>query len=419
MYYLLFLVYLLLLCGIVARSGFIRRAALGNRLTLLLFFCWVSAGLINSYLDLHYYTVSDARTFNQMGIDEFHLLLQQPRTYLSDIFQSNHHNSYGGFLEDTHSFWNDTRSNLIVKLLSVFDLFSRGNLYINALFYNFLVFFGCIASYRTWARFFPGRKGILVVGIFLLPSTLFYGSCLLRDGLIYLALGCSLFHLAALADVPRKRFRHIACAIPFLLLILLLRNFVFIALVPALLGWWLASRRPRHALRTFLAVYAGCAVLFFTTGWLPYGYNLPAHVSNRQSDFIVIARNGASAVAVRPLTPDVRGFLENLPQAISLSLMRPFITERRTPLYIPAALELLAYQLLLVLFVVFHRKDRQVPPWVYCSVFFAMTMFLMIGYTIPILGAIERYRSIYFPCVLVPAACFTDWKRVGALLHIR
>jgi hypothetical protein len=45
-------------------------------------------------------------------------------------------------------------------------------------------------------------------------------------------------------------------------------------------------------------------------------------------------------------------------------------------------------------------------------------MFLIIGYTIPILGAIVRYRSIYFPFLLVPIICLTNWKQLKYFLHI-
>ena len=71
------------------------------------------------------------------------------------IFFIANHDNYGGFLESSNSYWNDTRSNLIVKMLSIFDIFSRSNFFINSLFYNFLIFFGTVALYRVFIEIFP------------------------------------------------------------------------------------------------------------------------------------------------------------------------------------------------------------------------------------------------------------------------
>jgi len=49
-----------------------------------------------------------------MGIDEFHLLFQNPREYLVNIFHTNSPDAYSRLLDDSHSFWNNLRTNLIL-----------------------------------------------------------------------------------------------------------------------------------------------------------------------------------------------------------------------------------------------------------------------------------------------------------------
>jgi hypothetical protein len=44
--------------------------------------------------------------------------------------------------------------------------------------------------------------------------------------------------------------------------------------------------------------------------------------------------------------------------------------------------------------------------------FFAFSNYLFIGYTIPFLGAIVRYRIIYEGLLLAVAAARIDWKRI-------
>ena len=77
--------------------------------------------------------------------------------------------------------------------------------------------------------------------------------------------------------------------------------------------------------------------------------------------------------------------------------MRPYLTEHLNFLYIPAGLEIFLYEILFLLLIFFRKKNIHISPLIYFSCFFSISMFLVIGYTIPIIGAIVRYRSIYFP----------------------
>ena len=145
-------------------------------------------------------------------------------------------------------------------------------------------------------------------------------------------------------------------ALIFLFLILLLRNFVFITLVPALIAWIIAEQKPKYAFLIFSGVYFFVAILFFYSGFLSPKFDLPAHVSNRQLAFIEIAKEGASAININPLYPNFRSFLNNTPQALNHSLMRPYLTEHLNFLYIPAGFEILLYEMLFLLFLFFSKR---------------------------------------------------------------
>jgi len=417
--YLLFAFYLVLFCWLITRIRFIKESKLENRILIALFLIRVFVGLVNGYISLFYYPVSDSRVFQLQGIDEYHLLFQNPMEYFTNIFHNNHSVGYGNFLESTNSYWNDTRSNLIVKLLSLFDIFSRTNFFINSLFYNFLIFFGTVGLYRVFIKEFPSQKLVLIGSIFLLPSTIYYSSSIHRDGLIYLCLSMIIYYLYFMMSNRKYSSKNIFICLVYLALILLLRNFVFIILVPALIAWIFAGYRPKYSLAIFLGIYLFISILFFCTSYLPPAFNLPVHVSSRQLDFIEIAKNGASAININPLYPNFRSFLNNIPQAINHSLMRPYLTEHNNFLYISSGLEVLFYEIFFLAFIFFRKKNKAATPLIYFSVFFSCTMFLVIGYTIPIIGAIVRYRSIYLPFILIPLVCYTDWKRVKEVFHIR
>ncbi|MEP6926654.1 MAG: hypothetical protein ABI834_03410 [Ginsengibacter sp.] len=411
MIYLLFAFYLSIFCWLIIRIKFFKESGLDKRALILLFLVRVIAGLVNGYINMYYYHGTDTALFHQEGIVEFHLLFNNTAEYFTNIFHSNHNNSYSGFLESSDSYWNDTRSNLIVKMLSVFNIFSGRNFYINTLFYNFFIFFGVISLYKVFIKIFPSYSFVLIGCIFLLPSLIYFTSGIHRDGLIFLFLSMLIYHLFFMLENKKISLKGIFMTSIFLFLILLVRNFVFITLVPALIAWVIAEQKPKYSFIIFLSIYFFVGVLFFCSGFLSPKFDLPGHVSSRQLAFIEIAKGGASAININPLYPNFRSFLNNTPQALNHSLMRPYVTEHINFLYIPASLEIVLYEILFLLFIFFRKKNIEIIPLVYFSVFFSISMFLVIGYTIPIIGAIVRYRSIYLPLLFIPIMCNIDWKK--------
>ena len=375
--------------------------------------------MVNAWINLYYYSQTDSAAFHYEGIIEYHLMFSNPKEYLLNIFHSNSNTSYSGLFDITDSFWNNLRTNIIIKLLSVFNILSNTNYFINTLFYNFLVFFGSISLYRIFIEIFPSKKNILLITVFLLPSCLYFTSGLHRDGLIFLSLGMVCFNMYKIfkkEGFTVTRIIYIFCG---LLLIFLLRNFIFITLLPALTAWIIAEKRQKFIFPTFVIVYIFFILMFFSLKFIHPKLDLPQYVSSRQLAFTEIASKAASAININPLFPDFRSFFNNAPQALNHSLMRPYLSESVTPLYIPLAAEILFYEILLLAYLFFPLRKPVYDSFIYFGIFFALSMFLLIGYTIPILGALVRYRSVYFPFFITPLVCLIDFTKIKSVLNYK
>ncbi len=412
MFYLLFSFYLFLFCWLISRIKFFTQSGLSSKILIILFVLRVIASLISNYFNYYYYPLSDPLSFHNYGIEEYNLLFTNPREYFTNIFIDTRSNNYSGFFGTSNSFWNDTRSNLIIKLLSIFDIFSGKNFFINCLFYNFLVFFGSVALFKVFIKIFQKSLFALIACIFILPSALFFSSMLHRDGLILLSLSMVIYNLFFILNEEAFSWKRLAAILFFLFIILVLRNFVFITLVPALLAWIIAHYKPRIAFISFLIVYLIIAVVFFCSGLISEKTNLPKYVSERQNKFIEIAQKGSSSININPLIPEFKSFLYNAPQALNHTLMRPYAWEFDNLLYIPFIIEIILIELLFLVFIFFRKKNIVVHPLMYFCGFFSLSMLLVIGYTVPIIGAIVRYRSIYFIFILIPIVSYTDWKKL-------
>lgn len=418
MFYLLFIFYSVLFCWLITRIKFFRKSGLPIQTLIVLFIIRIFSLLVGCYFNLYVLPVSDSLTFHHMGIVEFNLLFKNPHEYFVNIFNSPYVHGYSRLLDDSNSFWNNLRNNLIAKMLSVFDFLSFKNFWINTLFFNFFVFFGSVALYKVFISIFPKAFSQLLFCIFLLPSALFFSAMIHRDGLILLSLSMIVYHLFFLMRSHHLSVKKILSITLFLLLIFLLRNFVFLALIPALIAWILASRFPQKAFLSFAMVYVITTILFFTSGFISTKTNLPNYVAQRQQSFIKIGKLGNSTLNVGKLKPTVKGFMINAPQAFNLVLMRPYLSRIGKLEFAPFALEIFIMEILFFLFVIFHKRDRLVNPVIYFSLFFSLTMLMMAGFTVPIIGAIVRYRSIYFIFLLIPIVSYIDWEKIHNLLRI-
>ena len=375
--------------------------------------------LITCYFNLYYFPVSDSLAFHNGGLIEYDLLFHKPHEYFINIFQDTHQNGYTGFLDSANSYWNDTKSNFMYKMLSVFDIFSRENFFINTLFFNFFVFFGPVALYKVFIKIFPASIYKIIICIFLFPSALFFSSMIHRDGLILLSVSIVIYHLYFMMNDRRFSWKKILIVVFFLFIIFLVRSFVFIALIPALLAWIIGQYNKKYALICFLGVFIIGTILFFCSGYISPKTDLPQYVSNKQLAFIEVSKSGTSTININPLYPNFRSFLNNAPQALNHSLMRPYFTEIESFIYLPFALENLLFEILFLLFLFFRKKIISINPLIYFCFFFTFSIFLITGYTVPIIGAIVRYRSIFLILFLLPMICMIDWLKIGKIFHIK
>lgn len=368
--------------------------------------------LLGCYVNLYILPVSDTVGFHQLGTEEFDLLFSNPHEYFTNIFHDPYTHGYSRLFEYSHSFWNNLRTILIAKMVSLFDFFSFKNFWINSLFFNFIMFFGSVALYKVFISLFPKATIQLVFCIFLLPSALFFSSMIHRDGLILLSISMIIYHFNYLLTQGKISLKNVIIFSLYLLLIFLLRNFVLLALIPALIAWLIASRFPQKAFLIFAIIYTIGLSFFLVSGFISSKINFPAFVAQRQASFIEIGKMGNSTLKIRPLKPTAQSFIVNAPQAFNLSLMRPYLSKINKLQFAPFAIEIFLMEILFIFLLFFHKRNTPIPPLIYFNLFFSLSMLMLAGYVVPIIGAIVRYRSIYFIFLMIPLVCYIDWQKI-------
>lgn len=421
MEHLLFAVYLILFAWLVTKVPFFIKSGLTPSQLVIAFLLKVMAAIFYGWIGVYYGQMArmvDTWAFFYESQQELKLLVNQPAEFVLSFFRSNYADGgYSRFLSVKNSWWNDLDINFLVKLFAVFNVFSFSNYFINTIFFSFLTLFGPIALYRMMADAFPQQKFVILLTTFLFPSFIYWTSGLHKDGLIFMGITLAIYSFYFGFLKKRREPKYWLMAATGFLLLLVLRNFLLLFLVPAVFSWWLTQKVRFKPLFTFGMVYLLMAILFFSTRFIHPKLDFPEVVAARQQAFINL-EEGGSTIPVFTLRPTVTSFIRNAPEAFSFSLLRPYVTDVQHLLSLAAAAEIHLLLLLFVMFLFRRRKQAAVlsgGQWsgfpIFC-LFFSLSVLLFIGYTVNNLGAIVRYRSIVLPFLVVPMMGLIHWPRL-------
>jgi len=417
--YLLFVVYLIFFAWLITKTRFFTASGLSKSQLIIIFLLKVIAGIFYGWMGLYYGDLAqmyDTWSYHRNGIMEYQLLGTNPHEYFTNLFHNPYQDGIQNFFGSTESYWNDLKGNVFIKILSIFDIFSFGHYYVNVIFYSFLTLFGPVAICRVMNDVFPGRKLIVLLSIFLVPSFFYWTSGIYKEGLIFVAISLVVYHIYFGNKEKKFGIKRIAGILLGIVLLLLLRNFLVIIIIPAMLAWLLSNKWPKYTLPSFIGVYLFFGILFFTLRYIDPRLDFPQAVVDKQKAFIQMVGN--SSIPIKELRPNVISFIKNIPQAITLSAIRPYPSDIKHLLSLFAACEINLLLLLFVISLIWRKKSSgQHKGIIYFFLFFSFTLLLSIGFSVNNLGAIVRYRSIILPLLVVLMATQVNWGKIGSYVQ--
>lgn len=312
-------------------------------------------------------------------------------------------------------YWYEDRASYTVAVIgAVFGLFNGTTYLPIALLFAYFSYTGVWAMYRTFTVIYPKLYRQLAVAFLFIPSTFVWGSALFKDTVCMFGLGWMTYTVFRLFINRDFSVRNIVLLTLSFYLIALTKVYILLAFVPALMLWLLNSYSSKiriTALRWSARVaFAGISIVLFfyftrvfademkrysleeiaqtaatTRGWIAY-------VSETQD---------GSGYDLGEFEPTFAGMLKKFPQAVVVTLFRPFPWEARKPIVLLSALEALVF----VYFTVqaFRRRgflktlqligsDANLLFFVTFTLIFAFA----VGITTYNFGALSRYK---IPCL--------------------
>ncbi len=289
---------------------------------------------------------------------------------------------------------------IMIQFNAFVYLFSFGYYYVHTVFMCFLSLIGLTGIYKTFAPIMKNKIKELAFAVFLIPSVLFWGSGVLKEGIILFGLGMLIYNLYKFLFYKISFigfFWIILCSI----IIFFTKIYVFAAFIPSFISLILLKwTGNKYVFLKFFGVHLLLFFLAMNMYRISFKYNILDILKDKQWFLNLEAKkvNAHSIISIKRLQLNTVSLVENAPEAIVNTLFRPHLFESKTFFMFVSALEnLFLIILALTSFVFFKKPDKESLPLLYTSVSFVLTLALLIGIVSPVLGSIVRFRIPLLP----------------------
>jgi hypothetical protein len=327
----------------------------------------------------------------------------------SDGEQEGHYYEYSNRI----IFFTDPPSFFIVKLATIFDLFTFSTYSSTSICFAVLSFVGMWMFFLTFYRKYPTLHRQIAFATFFIPSVFFWGSGLLKDTLVMACLGVITYQVDKLFFVKKISITSILLLILSLWCVFSVKKFVLQAFLPAAFLWIylnnLKSIRSivvRALLLPMVALFLVFSVYFSVVkvgeGDKKYAVENIAKTARITAYDIRFqtGKDAGSGYTLGELDDSFGSMLKLAPQAINVSLFRPYLWEVKNPLMLLSALESLFF-LFVTLTLIFRYRLSFLKslgnPDVSFSLVFAIVYAFAVGVSSFNFGTLARYKIPLMP----------------------
>lgn len=307
-------------------------------------------------------------------------------------------------------FYNDAHT--MIRYNALLGLFSFGHFAVHVVLAAGVATWGCVMLYRAMLRLAPSGPQALLIAIFLLPTVVLWSSGALKENLLVAGLGAAMWGLCAGPNATSAQ--RAAALFMGISVLLLVKSYVFLSLLPGALAWALSQGRQQHTWSWFAMTHGLLLITVLVIGQNP-ALNMPEILARQQTDFLNMARDvkAGSMVTLPALDGTWTSLLKAAPHALYMSFFSPLAMLGHGALGTIAALECgLVIGLIIVLIVRSHRGVVDLPVLLWC-LSFLLLLGLLIGWTTPVIGALVRYRLPLLPFLILAALALNAKPSAG------
>ncbi|MFC2110942.1 hypothetical protein ACFLQ5_00665 [Bacteroidota bacterium] len=310
----------------------------------------------------------------------------------------------------TNSVYGD--SHILIQFNALLMLFSFGNYFVHTIFICFISLLGLTAIFKFFYPLLQNKRWELFFIVFLIPSVVFWGSGVLKEGLLLFGIGFFIYYFKILIS-KKSIVKSVIWIVFSIYLIIITKFFVAALLIPLIIGYFWTIKPNRK----FVELKYLLIIVFFLLCGLNLHYVSPKYdflelISRKQTNFISLAieNQSGSLITTKAIEPDIWSFTKAVPLAFFNSIFRPHIFEANSVLMKFNAIENLFVLVSIILALIFSKIKGIDKSSFYFAICFAIFAFIIIGFT-PVAGAIVRYKIIALPFLLISLLMIFDKEK--------
>ncbi len=322
--------------------------------------------------------------------------------------------------EYNYFLYNDSRT--MLRFNAICMLFSFGNYHVHTIVMSLFSLVGGFYLFKAFYQFLSDKKHLLLIAICCIPSVLFYSSGVLKEGILMAGMGFFFYAIFSLRTSYKKP-KHWILLLIGMLILLIMKIYVLMCLFPALIYFMASSKilknRPLMFFIVFnVLVFAG---LYLLSIILP-DKNIFYMLYKKKDDFTNVAMQyeAGSFITTPDLMPNAWSFLMYIPFAIYTVIMRPYLWEAGSALVKFAAIENIILLFWMILpFFAWKKKTIEEKRVTYFLITFIFYLYILIGFTTPVLGALSRYKVPALPFLLIICLLMIDSARLKKFIPFK
>jgi hypothetical protein len=324
-------------------------------------------------------------------------------------------------------FFTDPSSYAVVKKSAVLDLLTFSTYSATAILFAVFSFVGMWMFFLVFYEKYPQLHTWLALSAFFVPSVFFWGSGLLKDTITLSCLGMATF--ATSKTFSDKRFSpwYWSLLIFALLALYKIKIYILLTFLPAAIVWIFAINLRN--IRSLMLKALLFPLVIGTASFLAYYSVLKAGEGNSKYSLHNIAqtaqitaydirywtgREAGSGYTLGKLDGSFASMIRLTPQAINVSLFRPYLWEVNSSLMLLSALESFAL-LSVCIYILVSRNIRIIPSFSSPDIVFTMIFSLAFAFAVGVstfnFGSLARYKIPMFPFFLVGLTLVGDYKK--------
>jgi hypothetical protein len=403
---------------IVYTGAYILRSRITNDITRPYFFPALTAKILGAlalgFIYQFYYGGGDTYNFHSYGSRHiWEAFMENPATGFKLLFGDGS-NEIGIYKYSSRiPFFHDRSSFMVIRIAAVFDLFTFSSYSATAVLFAVISFVGLWMLFVTFYEIKPDLHKLIAIATLFIPSVVFWGSGLLKDTITLAGLGIATLLVKRILLDKRLNIFNVLILLLSFYIIFSIKKYILLTYLPAVMMWVYAANLSKIRSVVFKIMMLPFVIAITVIS----GYFAISQVGKDDSRYALdqlgntamitaydiaylTGHDAGSTYTLGELDGSFGSLVKLGPQAITVSLFRPYIWEVRNPLMLMSAMESLVL-LLLTIYVMFKRGSTFFaaltnPHIIFCLVF-SITFAFAVGVSTFNFGSLSRYKIPLLP----------------------